>query len=637
MHLTSLTLVNFGPYYGAHTIALKDTVYAVQATHEEDPDRSNWIGKSWFLGAIRFLITGEKPESCPNEDGWISWGEKTGEVSGELSDGTKISRKRKLGSSTQLEVHIPGSETAKQDRAQEEIDRLIGMDGEDLAATSFIEQRQIARLVLADPADRTKIVNGWLELEPLQRAEDWLRTELNKLLSEDRALTPSVDLAPEVKRDELELLIKKVETELKAKREEREALTTKLSELGTWWHHYTRATRLPQIQATGKKLRSELDSMKAIPSIEPLMKKREEAALAKGAARDREYQLRELVADEWDGVCPKTCDTCPVQDHVRAVGASMQVELTEAESVLDDADRALEEAREALDKAQNAAKERDRKASELERLRSEGTDLLESVDYIDEHGKPPSQDEMREQMRALNARITELEGTLTAGRAGLKTLDANAKAAEKAQKRRNELAPLIRRHNEAIAVVGRQGAQREVAESALSEIERGANALLQSAGIDLVVEVSWAREGKGLATHCEVCGAAFPKTRAQKVCDICGAARGPKLVEKLIIRPNDRSGAADDIAGLAFQLSASQWLRQKRTAQWAVACIDEPFGQLDRANASALAARLHAMIRGSYAFEQGFLVAHDSSIMEALPARVQIHGNAQGSRLEVIG
>jgi DNA repair exonuclease SbcCD ATPase subunit len=70
-------------------------------------------------------------------------------------------------------------------------------------------------------------------------------------------------------------------------------------------------------------------------------------------------------------------------------------------------------------------------------------------------------------------------------------------------------------------------------------------------------------------------------------------------------------------------------------AAWSVACIDEPFGQLDRANAKSLSAHLHAMIRGSFAFRQGFIVAHDQSIMEALPARVKILANEQGSRLEV--
>src|SRR4030095_9963814 len=119
------------PYYGEHTIGLADTVYAVTAAHEDDPDRSNWIGKSWFLGAIRFALTGVKPETCPNEDGWISWGEREASVEIILSNGARITRKRKIGSSTQLELHqlhIPGVGVAKQDLAQAEIYRIIGMN-----------------------------------------------------------------------------------------------------------------------------------------------------------------------------------------------------------------------------------------------------------------------------------------------------------------------------------------------------------------------------------------------------------------------------------------------------------------------------------------------------------------------------
>ena len=91
-----------------------------------------------------------------------------------------------------------------------------------------------------------------------------------------------------------------------------------------------------------------------------------------------------------------------------------------------------------------------------------------------------------------------------------------------------------------------------------------------------------------------------------------------------------------DIAGLVSQLSASSWLRGKRGASWASACIDEPFASLDKVNSRSLGVHLNALIRGDNDFDQGFLVGHDAAAMESLPARIMIHGSADGAVAEVV-
>jgi len=635
MYIQSLTLKNWGPYYGSHHLDLESKVYAVQAAGEDEPERSNWFGKSWFLGAIRFLLTGVEPESCPNADGWISWGEKTGSVEGVLSDGTTIKRSRNLGKSTQLELTIPGKALAKQERGQAELFAHMGMSAEDLLATSFIEQRQIARLVLEDPAERTRIVNGWMELEPLQIAEEWAKDQLTKLLDEERKLGEPVQ-GPTETREQLDVTIERVENWIVQLKEDREEVRKQQSDLGEWRRHNTRLARWELVKARGIALKRQLELAPSLADHTTLQDNRDQLALDQQQAVDKQQGLQQLVDNEWDGVCPKTCQQCPVGDHVREVGLMMAEQLEQAQDSVRDIGIRFQQARTKAVQAAEQHRVQLSQEQELERLRDEGVELLESVDFIEANGLPPEDDqELVRKLNMLDEHYEQATRELADAEAKLDLLDKVEKVAASSKERRAALERAICTHREAIAVVGRQGAQREVAEGVLSEIESGANLLLAGASIDLTVEVSWAREGKGLATHCEACGAGFPKSLAQKVCTICGAQRGPKMVEKLKIEPNDRSGAADDIAGLSFQLSASSWLRTKRGAPWAVACIDEPFGQMDRYNARAISSRLHAMIRGSYLFEQAFIVAHDSSIMEALPARVQITGTSSGSKVVV--
>jgi hypothetical protein len=177
-----------------------------------------------------------------------------------------------------------------------------------------------------------------------------------------------------------------------------------------------------------------------------------------------------------------------------------------------------------------------------------------------------------------------------------------------------------------------KAAQRVVAEGSMVTIEQGTNGVLNDSGIDLGVRITWAREGAGLAKSCDQCGAAYPTSAKVKVCSVCGGTRGKHMVEKLEIGTTDISGAADDLAGIAIRLAASRWLRARRGVAWSMCAIDEPFGSLDGANKRALSTHLTTMLLGKYGFEQAFVVAHDRGLMDALPNRIELIGDQEGTR-----
>ncbi len=177
-------------------------------------------------------------------------------------------------------------------------------------------------------------------------------------------------------------------------------------------------------------------------------------------------------------------------------------------------------------------------------------------------------------------------------------------------------------------------AQRHIAEGALTAMRAGANAVLSGCGIDLAMEVTWGREGKGLADACDACGRPLPASTKVRACPACGEARGPKVVPRLDVLPTSTSGGAMDLAGVAFQLAASAWLRRQRGCAWGAAFIDEPFGTLDAANRRALANHLAVMLP-RYGFRQSIVVSHTQETIHALPGRIVVVGGTDGSRLEV--
>jgi DNA repair exonuclease SbcCD ATPase subunit len=158
-------------FRGEHVLALEATTYSVVAEYEGDSTRSNWAGKSSLLESVVFAFFGVLPGSHVRADAWISKGEDSGEVDVTLSDDTLVSRYRKPGAGTQLEVTIGSTGKSYQgDEAQRALENLIGLSLEDFRTTSWLAQGEASAIVRGDPAARTAMVSRWLGLEKVERA-----------------------------------------------------------------------------------------------------------------------------------------------------------------------------------------------------------------------------------------------------------------------------------------------------------------------------------------------------------------------------------------------------------------------------------------------------------------------------------
>jgi DNA repair exonuclease SbcCD ATPase subunit len=92
------------------------------------------------------------------------------------------------------------------------------------------------------------------------------------------------------------------------------------------------------------------------------------------------------------------------------------------------------------------------------------------------------------------------------------------------------------------------------------------------------------------------------------------------------------SGGADDMAGVALQFAASEWLRTRRHAAWSTCVLDEPTAQMDPAHRKAFA----RMVLGETAFEQVLVVSHHQATLDALPGKILVVAGEGGSRVSVV-
>jgi DNA repair exonuclease SbcCD ATPase subunit len=636
VHVSLLRFSNWKCFAGEQEVRLKPLAYSVVARRVGEEERSNWGGKTTFLRGVHFLLFGEHGEAT--EDGWITRGEDAGEVAGQLSDGSRqlfVQRQRRRGKSTQLLVReLPDGPPMKGDEAQRFLDGLVGMGREDFQATCYFEQRQMARLVLARPQERMDVIAAWMRLGQLVEGEELVRKELgdasyallterSRLQDEERKIANLLG-----ERDRTQLVGESGLADvglLRARDEYEEALQrAEAGRLAAGTR--VRVESYERIAREGRELAERLKGMdleqlaRAEQQIEGLVRA---AAADLGSAKQEATERRRVALGQFDGRCPVAGVTCPVKDDINNQGVRSRKALEVAAQNVAREEGAYNEVVARLTPAKAAHQEALRLKARIDTLREQIEPFHREYRRAREQ-TPVDMEALNREVSGCLQRVSEAERVVGALQRGLAELDRALAERERLRGVVAGMEAACATHREAALVFGKQGAQRRVAELALRGIEDGANAMLRECGIDLSVEVRWSREGQGLAKACDACGSPFPASARVKRCERCGAERGQLTVNRLELDLSDRSGAAEDLAGAAIQLSASAWLRGERASGWGTALLDEPFGQLDAANRRAFATHLAAMLRGRYGFEQALVVSHTADTTHMLPGRIEI-------------
>lgn len=652
--IARIRLENFQCYEGEQELRLEPKAYAITARHVADKDRSNALGKTSLVEAVRLCLHGE--HRWRTEDEWITRGAKRGRVVLDLSDGAVVARERPRGKSTQLYLFRTPDDAApmRGAEAQAEIDRRVGLGPEDFAATCWFGQKQMSRLVTSDPGTRMEVVSSWLRLEPLERAWQWVsqqarahedraaeREGRRRALQEQRAQELERALprlpAPERTAEQLQALAALLGEQARGA----EAAAQAAADAAERNHEALRAQQAvaayEAVKAEGRAavaeaLKHDLAALKA--AAEKALASERALSQTLYTANARATERAKLAKGQFDGRCPVADIECPARAQINARRA-------ENAKAYDDAEQARNAVRLDHDAADKEMRRTDAALQAGQRAHDRVQDLRERAKRAREAAEvaglpqPRPAEELRAELdRAQAAAREALSAALAASKAQerVAAIDAALAGMEAADPREAEA---LATHREAMALLGRNGAQRRVAEDTLGELEGDANALLQQVGIDLQVGVAWAREGKGLAKTCDACGSPFPDSARVKACPRCGAARGPHLVSRLDVNLSRSSGAMEDLGGAALQLAASAWLRQERGAAWASAFLDEPLGAVDAAYRRALAGGLARMLR-ECGFEQSFVIAHHASMLDALPGRIEIESDGERATARVV-
>lgn len=644
MYIAEIILRNWMSFRGEHTLKLEPKAYAVIARLEEDENRSNFLGKSAFVEAIPFALDDwlNPNRKFDSRDAWITHGEKEGGVKITFDDGSIIERTKKVNASQKFTYEL-GATKATKDQAEELLHKAMGISAADFHATCFWQQRQAAKLLLSPSGDLTEIFSAWFNLEKLDKAIELLgerlRVAYDELDKNERSLTETNTrivsalgaLTYEaIMKEEAELC-----SEIAMSKSQLQKIEKKYEQAAGLQRAGEVIAEYEEIEAEGKKIRAEYDDVDVdeLETYHKIAKSTLDTAKVIHTVSENEMLARKTLArGHFDGECPVAKFPCPATKEILSRKAANQALADEAEQKEREAHVKLKEVRERARDAEEKLRVAERLRDKLEMLRDRIRKLREHYLQAKEAPEPEDFDEIRKQLTEARSMVGTCEGNIGA----LQERRRWVEQATKDQKETEKLVDIKRKRMELYSALLSvfKTARRKVAEEALGEIEGIANADLATCGIPLSLEMRWAREGKGLAKTCEQCGRAFPSSERVKACS-CGANRGPHMVNRLDAVMSDRSGGAEDIAGVALQLAASRWLREERASAWAVAILDEVFGQLDRTNSRALTTHLPRML-SSAGFRQSFLLAHSSSILDAMPGRIEIRSDGHNAKPMVI-
>lgn len=659
MIIERITLTDWMPFGGTHALDLPAGPVAVVATYNGQPTRSNWAGKTALLEAIEWALFGVHRKRY--EDKLIHRGAAETQVALELTGGITVTRTRKNGKATQLELDEDGQKS-RQKKAQERINEILCFDHDDYRETVCFAQGDIEAIAGKTSGKRRETIWQWLELDSwarvAARARSYmgnLNAELEEIRSELRTLEGMVD--DHGYPEDLDVVTGDVDHDMAFQigsflgsvygyREHLSWIEDELEKAADVEVLKQDAARFEKLREEAAELKDKIKKANAIHLEELLKSHREEAEKAASDA----YQARRERDDaanfqrgNFDGTCPVTRGQCPVADDIRGdVEAGRKRYDVALEAVLD----AEKRERDAKDQASKV----ERISQKLDRDRQRFNSVVEALRELKPRWEKwnETEEDSEERIESLKRRKAEqskLEREMTKNVVELVQIEnAEMNRRDKVarlRKRADDLEEQLRIVSVVTKAVGPGGAPARIADVKMRGLEENANEMLIDVGLSF--EFSWDRELREPSPTCRDCGYVY-KGKRDKECPACGVKRGLKRADELEILVDDRSGEIEDIreksggarvlVASSIRLAAGMMLRELRGAPCAWACIDEPFGPLDGHNRVTLANAFAGML-GAVGLEQAFVVSHDATLLDALPGRIEITRSGNVSTLEV--
>lgn len=654
MRIKRIELENWLAFKGSYFLDLPAGPIAVTATYINNPRRSNWAGKTAFLEAIRWALFGKHRKRT--DDAIIHRGTPNTRVRLVFTDDLTVTRSKSMGKPVRLAVEHAGEKYTKK-LAQTQIVKILGLTDDDLCNTLHFAQGDIEAICDRQSSKRRDVVGAWLDLESWARVAsrirarsklmrenlDRARTNLERLDADAFEISDVVAWSEDEAGEDLERSIGHAAGELFANRERQSEIDVILEDVAADEIRAQNRIRFDRIRDDVDELKTKIRGL----NLGDVKRELEEAAAAAEfaasgvIASERDVRAaRQLVKGDFDGVCPVTCESCPIADDIRANTAAARTKLATARARYTDDKSTADDLKRAFRELETQHRAGIRLVDGFNSKRAELARIKESTPDAEPRRSDEEVTELKRERRALIDTALDIAGRYSVARRDARRFGHVIKKRAETAAEVAGFEAELRLYTIAARCVGPSGVPARIAERELGQLEERANVVLSDVGLSF--RFSWDRELRDRTPTCYDCGYRF-KGQADKSCPSCQAERPLKRSDELGILVSDggpeedvktKSGGAKVLIGSAIRLAAGAMLRDIRDTRAAWATIDEPFGPLDAENRQALASSFAGLL-GSVGLEQAFVVSHDAALLDALPGRIEITREGSSSSIAI--
>lgn len=652
-------------------------VIGILAQSVTDPDRSNYLGKTALLEAIRYALTGLSRAS--SETKLIHYGQEMMYVVVTLLDTDSgeefvIKRGRTAKGEGLIEYSDSKKIGEKSAEAEKAIEDLLGLTPKEFDLTIFFKQAEINQFMNLDPASKKKMLMEW------QNNDHWAKREAEVL----KDIKEKKDEAKKIKvqLDNLNTDVGSLE-EIQNQYSEADInvsnLTNSISVLESELEELSRVPNISQVeyqklmseQANLKKkaaqvkasyeevekAQTELDELnKSAPA--PLTDK--ELEILEGGnykvqqlrkeLEDKKMTLEKLVKTN-TGLCPIISETCDRIKLTPEKKSQAEKEIKDLRATLEDLSDKLAQIREKnnqikayFDKKQTLESTVANKAVLAERMSNIKSTHAKNKEILDKFDP-----EVSEKITKLKEKLSYERNLLSKAQARMGALSEKIRVVEENQEKANEYREQLHKLNEELDnltyvayMFGKNGIPSLEIENSFQNIENEMNASLALIDdIELIFRPD--RELKAWEENCLSCGFKFPKNYRKTTCAECDEPRRKKRKDELALSVLDKgnetdfdmcSGGMKTIISLMVRTALTMMRKRQNKSNLNVIFLDEIDSPLDRVNKDKLMSFITNVLHKRYGFKQVFWISHDKTISHNVPHTILVKGYEDYSKVE---
>ena len=657
-------------------------VIGILAKGSDDPDRSNFLGKSSVPEGIKYALTGDSRASKETE--LIHHGQESMYVELQFvnleKSGEKvvIKRGRDIKNNGLLEFTSNLESGDKKQDAQKRIDDFLGMSKSDFDMTVFFKQAEINQFMSLSPTAKKKLLMEW------QKNDHW--QEFEKKVLED------IKAKKEELRD-IRIKIDNLNTDVGDMEEIEDEYASSKIKLSTFKTTYKNLTEKIEEMESGFKF-SASDFQEAKREMERL--KRESGPLKEKSNRvveiDRaisntdgtllkDYDMLSEIRDDWvmksgelndlkhkiksnldrfkkiemsnSGLCPiidEPCDrivfTIDQISNMRKEINALKEEYNKGKIESDKIESRVH-AIEQEYKKYSRLKEEKLKLGDIEKdKRQFKKDLIKAKEVMEGFDRDLELKikEIKQERSDIQDKIDELNKRMGYLESIKNTVEKNEEKAEKLREEYQEKNVLLEDLNYLAFTFGKNGIPSLEIENSFEAIEEEMNYNLSLLG-DIQVEFKPDRELNKWEENCLACGFKFPKGYKKTECRECNTPRRKKRKDELTLSVIENgnemsfdmcSGGLKTLVSMSIRTALTQLLRRQNKCNSNMLFLDEIDSALDKTNKEKIVYLITNVLHKKLGFSQIFWISHDKNISHNVPYTLLVKGYKDYSKLEWI-